>query len=513
MPAPRNQPQSSTRLTAEARRGLWFAYHPPASTTDAIAGAYRTVSGSSVPVRSITKQGVASVFGTNYLDQIGSTGAPTSGSLTLLVVARRNAADGIRAAMGRANGGTSGGFEIALCNNFGSPPTRVYSSYKNNSGTQVGFDAGFVNGVADSCNGTYDTVTGELYTIVVRADNIGACAKAIRLGALDNGAAATGFLGGDIVFACAWDRKVPNATMRDWSANPLRLFEAQPPMLFAGVAPAVDTALTGAAAAVASATGGLTTSIRLAASASALASASASLTTQIALSGTASAAASASAALTTAIRLAGAASAQASTTGSLTTSIPLAGSAVASASASASLAGSAAALSGAAVASAAASGQLSTQIPLSGAAVAQAAASASLTANGQGLSGAASASASASGALTTSIALSGAAVAQASAAGTFSGSAAALSGAALASAVASGQLATQIVLRGSAVAGSSASGSLMTAIRLSGGASATARALGDLAIGVRYARAPDGPGYSRPFTNTTRPKQVNTRRQ
>jgi hypothetical protein len=285
---------------------------------------------------------------------------------------------------------------------------------------------------------------------------------------------------GEVYAGALWDVALSDGERTALADAPYRLFDGQAPMLYAASAPAADTALTGAALAVASATGGLTTSIRLAASASALASASASLSTQIALSGAAAAAASASAALSTAIRLAGAASAQASTAGSLTTAIPLSGSAVASASASASLAGSAAALSGAAVASAAASGQLSTQIRLAGAAVAQAAASASLTANGQGLSGAASASANASGALTTSIALSGAAVAQASATGTFLGSAAALSGAALASAVASGQLATQIVLRGAAVAGSSASGSLMTAIRLSGAAVASASASGSI---------------------------------
>ncbi|WP_283443996.1 hypothetical protein [Noviherbaspirillum suwonense] len=32
------------------------------------------------------------------------------------------------------------------------------------------------------------------------------------------------------------------------------------------------------------------------------------------------------------------------------------------------------------------------------------------------------------------------------------------------------------------------------------------------ASSMTFARAPAGPGYSRPFTNTTRPHQVNTRR-
>jgi hypothetical protein len=286
-----------------------------------------------------------------------------------------------------------------------------------------------------------------------------------------------------IKFAARWNRVLSKAEIDAVSANPWRLFE-DPYDSMLMVAGAVDTTLTGAAAAQASAAGALSTSIRLTAGAAAVASATGSLSTSV--------------------RMAGAASAQAGAAGTLSTAIQLSGTASASAGASGTLAGGAATLAGTAVASATASGALTTAVRLTGTSAAQAGASGSLTTQTK-LAGAASAGASASGALSTGIALSGAAQATASASGTLAGGAAQLSGAAVASVSAGGALSTGIrlsgaataqasasgalagtgaVLSGAAVARASASGALLTTIRMTGLAAASASASGTLDGGV-----------------------------
>lgn len=291
-----------------------------------------------------------------------------------------------------------------------------------------------------------------------------------------------------------------------------------------------NTALSGGAVASIFASGMLSTQVRLAGAASTVSTASGALSTQVRLAGGVALQASAAGALTTQVRLAGAASLNvsasgalagggavltgtaalgASASGALSTLIPLAGAAVLQVVALGQLDGGSAQLAGAAVARMAASGALSTSIPLSGTAAIVSAASGSLAGAGAALSGAAAIASSAAGSLSTAILLTGAAALQVGSAGTLAGSAVVLSGGASMRATGTGDLSTAIVLSGLAPARIAASGSITTWIALSGAARVTASAAGALGLGVRYARAPAGYGYTpQRHEYQSRPAQV-----
>lgn len=186
--------------------------------------------------------------------------------------------------------------------------------------------------------------------------------------------------------------------------------------------------LAGTAADVASATGALTTSIKLTAAAVSTAAATGALSTQVKLTGAALDVASATGALSTQIKFGGAAADIASATGALTTNIKLAGSAANVANAT---------------------GALSAQIKLAGNALSQALATAGFD-TGVLLSGNAQDIATAVGALTTQIRISG--VAQDTV-------------------IATASLTTQIKFTGNAQAIAAAAGSLVgSATLLSGNA-------------------------------------------
>jgi len=229
--------------------------------------------------------------------------------------------------------------------------------------------------------------------------------------------------------------------VRKFSANPWQIFEPSQLPVYSAAAAAVGASLTGAAVAVASAYGALSTSIPL--------------------SGSAATQATAFAGLSTAIGLAGVANAGAAASGTLSTSIPLAGAATARSAMSGMLSGGAPTLTGAASVATIASGALSTSIPLAGAALARALATGALADGGALLAGAAVASASAAGTLATSIRLAGPVVVQASA---------------------TGALSSRIQLAGAVAAVASAAAALNTKILLIGRAEASARAAGELSI-------------------------------
>jgi hypothetical protein len=360
----------------------------------------------------------------------------------------------------------------------------------------------------------FSSTGGSAYVTTLSVDGVdylsGASTSNMRAGValrlMCAGSYTSAYFLGRVSLSAFWRRQRTAAERAATRANPWQLFQAPRRRLWLAVDnTGTGAALSGAASAVASATGGLATSIPLAASAAVVASASASLSAQIALSGATAAQATASASLSTQVRLAGSAGAAASASGALSTQIALAGAAAGAASSAGALstqialAGTTAAsssasgaltagvgLSGSASVSASASGSLTTSIRLAGSASCSSSASGNLstTPAGAALSGAAAAASIASGSLTTAIALAGAAVAQASASGSLSGQAAALSGSASASSSATGSLSTQILVAGAAAAVTSAVGTLATQIRLSGAGTGSASASGVLATGL-----------------------------
>lgn len=204
----------------------------------------------------------------------------------------------------------------------------------------------------------------------------------------------------------------------------------------------------------------------------------------VALSGNAAATASASGALSVAVPVSGAAIGVLTAFGSLSTAMPLSGVAAAVAYASGAMV-LGIALSGAAISSASASGTMVLQVSIDGAAVAHASATGALSVvGGYDLAGSAVATVSATGAMTTSIPLAGDAVCVASASGDLSSSSAVpLSGTAVAAFAGQGSLTVTVSLSGSAIAQAQASGGMSIQIPLSGSAVTHLSAMGYLSGG------------------------------
>lgn len=235
------------------------------------------------------------------------------------------------------------------------------------------------------------------------------------------------------------------------------------------VAAGGDTALAGAATGAGTASGALTTAIRLAASPGGTGTAAAALTTGgAALAAAATGSGTAAGALTTGIALAGAGTGSGVATGSLTTAVALAGAATGSGTASAAL---------------------TTAIQLAAAATGAGAVAANLTAGSTGLVGAATGSGTAAGALTTAIRLGAVATGTGTAAGALT-TTIRLAAAAVASGAAAGSLTTGIALSAAPVGAGTAAGALTTAIRLAAAAVGSGIATGRLIADVPPAVTP-----------------------
>lgn len=196
-----------------------------------------------------------------------------------------------------------------------------------------------------------------------------------------------------------------------------------------------------------------------------------------ALAGAAAGAAAASGSLTTGIALAGSSAGAASSTGDLTTAIQLAVAAAAVVTASAALENSSINLSGAPAGVAGASGDLSTEILLDANAISQALATGAMSTQ-INMAGIAQAVASLLGNLTIAVRFNGAAVSQA---------------------LASGALDTEILLAAAAHAATSSAGDLSTYRPLFADASAIAAASGALTLPVPPAKTFILGGLSLPF--------------
>lgn len=168
--------------------------------------------------------GAASFNGTStsFLEIPNSTEA-FSGGATIITAGRRNVSAGIQPLAARGSGTVPGGFEIALYNQFGGTPGRIWSSYHN--GTSQGpFQAGYVNGFADSLDGTLNTAQGAWYTVVAYAANLPACANQLRLGMIEAASPSPWYGQVDVGFVAMVQGRMPNEEMRALSINPWRLF-------------------------------------------------------------------------------------------------------------------------------------------------------------------------------------------------------------------------------------------------------------------------------------------------
>lgn len=246
--------------------------------------------------------------------------------------------------------------------------------------------------------------------------------------------------------------------------------------------------LAGDAAAVAAATGAISTGINMTAAALSVATALGAISTGVALNGSAVTISVVDGVLTAEIRLNGSALGQALAAAGITTQILLAATAAAQAAMTGALAGNAAAaLAGDAQAQAFATGALATGIALDGAALAQVLAAGGL-ATAIRMGGAAAAQALAQAEITVQIRLDGAAIAVVLAQAGL-GTGVQLAGAAQALASGAAALSTGITLVGDAVAVSIAAAALDTRIWVAGNMLNQAQAAGALATELRLAGA------------------------
>lgn len=273
-------------------------------------------------------------------------------------------------------------------------------------------------------------------------------------------------LNADMVLSAYTPNLLSSDLARSLSSNPWKIFRAPSLPLFSAAVGGGAAALTGAAQAVASASGAISVAVPMVGAAVSVATANGALSTALTLSGAAAAVAQASGTLTLGIALSGAALAKSVAAGALGTRF---------------------ALGGTATAYAGASGTASSAFPLSGAAAGQAGATGHLTAaSATALTGAAIAQAAAIGTVTVQFALSGAAVTKAAASGTLAvGGTSALAGTAQAVPAASGALSVAIPLSGAAQVVAGVTGNLTTGSPLAGAAVAVAAAAGNLMVSVR----------------------------
>lgn len=219
----KRQPQGLARVQPQYQKNLIFAYLPPYSTTRNLSGTALSTTGY-VPAKKVTTKGVSAAFdGTAGVTVSNTTAAPASGSLTILIVFKRSTASGIQNGIARAGATANvGGFGIALYNQFGTPPNQLFCSYRG-AGSEQLFEAVFLDGadVTANSNGGTLTNTDQYYTVIARADAIGAAAIEVQLGILGSS-----LLIGDIAFAAVWDAKFSNAVMQKLSANPWQTFDA-----------------------------------------------------------------------------------------------------------------------------------------------------------------------------------------------------------------------------------------------------------------------------------------------
>lgn len=215
------QPTGMTRVRPELRQGLLFCYN---GALDAVvdgdrrgrlAALPRTVTGSGVGIQCSGTTGIATILDT--------TAGFASSQVTILVVGQRRDASGINELLSKnTSGGT--GFEIALSNQFGSPTTRIYSSHRNTAGASVNFATGFVDGIADGLNGTFNTVTSRVYAIAAATTVMtqDASPTDIRMGSIGGGFSANV----DVLLAAVWvGRTFPAEQLRAWSINPNLIYE------------------------------------------------------------------------------------------------------------------------------------------------------------------------------------------------------------------------------------------------------------------------------------------------
>jgi len=450
------QPQGPIGLNPYwTARGLTLVFHGDRVLYDSSASATALKIGNGTPKRKITAKGAAqgcgSTYGSGTTDRLdgGVLKAPKSGYRSIVALLYANSTGG--SALGRVfqdsvgTGATHGEglyFTSAVAGSIQyvwSDGTLADGCYLNSAfpltqwatigvtaSVQVGVHSGamYVNGLAVA------TLTNNVATTALPADT------ALTFGNRTSDSA-RGFDGliGPVLF---FDGQLTAAEHLALSQNPWQVFDAPISVPMSVPASSGAVALAGNAAAVASASGALATSMPLAGAAlgvstatgaisaafplngaaAAIASASGNLVLGIALSGTALAQAIASGALSSAFPLIGGANAQAAATGTMQIQIALQGAAVATASASGQLSvGGSGALAGNAQAQASASGSLSVSMPLAGSAQVVASATGNLI-TGTPLAGAAVAVSSASGNLIATVTLSGAAIAQAIAAGT-----------------------------------------------------------------------------------------------
>lgn len=217
------QPQRSVDIdwSNPITRGLWFAHNPA-------SGSYGQKSANTPSGeigRKISEAGVNDLFsGSQTREFLNTSGAPLSGALSILVVGFRSSSSNVLPLITRQSGGQAGGLEITLYNLYGSPASRVYSTYHDGT-SQRNFNAAYVNGVAASANGAPDTIIGKDYAIAVRADSIPAQSSGVNIKLGGTSFGGSYYLIGGVSLAAVWDRKLADAELKSLSSNPWQIFK------------------------------------------------------------------------------------------------------------------------------------------------------------------------------------------------------------------------------------------------------------------------------------------------
>lgn len=212
-------PQYRAHLAPALLPFVEFVLTPAAGLSGPLGGRYPFTGANYT--QTVGARGRQLSFNSGEIDTaIGQSIAYSNGA-SLLVVGRRRSAAGIQPLIARGGGSSSGGFEIALCNSFGSPTSRIYGSFHNGT-AQGNFDAGYVNGIPDSLNGSFDTETDKWYAIAAGMNTLPSFASAaITVGLIPAGSHT---LTGDVALVVFFKERLANETLRKLSEDPLSAF-------------------------------------------------------------------------------------------------------------------------------------------------------------------------------------------------------------------------------------------------------------------------------------------------
>jgi len=167
--------------------------------------------------KTLTSAGVEAAFSGSTSITVPNTSGAFSDGLWILIAGRRTVNSGVQPLFARERLAATGGFELALYNQYGSPAAAVWPGATGATFSQI-----FVNGDSVSIGGTYATAADSLYAVACQLTSISSNANDIKLGEINFG---SWYLTGSILTAHIGRGVLPNELLREWTRDVWRAYQ------------------------------------------------------------------------------------------------------------------------------------------------------------------------------------------------------------------------------------------------------------------------------------------------